>query len=63
MEKVVWKYSSFQAADAADDKRYRELSGTEKLQELLELILPEDPDEAIIQRSARVYPLARGGKR
>ncbi len=58
MEKLVRKYSSFQAADAADDDRYREMSGTEKLQLLLDLIMPENPDEAVIQRSARVYPLA-----
>lgn len=63
MEKVVNKYASFQAADEAEDERYREMSGAEKLQVLLELILPEDPNEAVIQRSARVYPLARGGER
>ena len=63
MEKVVRKYSSFGAADAADDERYRELSGAEKLQLLLELIMPENLDEAVIERSARVYPLARSGKR
>lgn len=63
MEKVVRKYSSLRAADAADAERHRELRGAEKLQLLLELIMPENPDEAVIERSARVYPLARGGKR
>ena len=58
MKKVVHKYSSFEAADAADDARYREMSGEEKLQLLIELVMPEDPNEAVIQRSARVYPLA-----
>jgi hypothetical protein len=29
----------------------------EKLQLLLELIMPENPDAAIIERSARVHPL------
>ena len=60
MEKLVQKYGSFEAADEADLERYRVMSGTEKLQVLLELIMPETPDEAVIQRSARVYPLAPG---
>ena len=59
MKKVVHKYSSFEAADAADDARYREMSGEEKLQILIDLVMPEDPNEAVIQRSARVYPLAQ----
>ncbi|MBI4659445.1 MAG: hypothetical protein HY735_11450 [Verrucomicrobia bacterium] len=62
MEKVVRKYDGFQAADEADDARYREMSGAEKMEILLELIMPEDPDEAVIQRSARVYPLAQPGR-
>jgi hypothetical protein len=57
MEKIVRTYSSFEAAERADDERYDAMSGTEKLAMLLELIMPENPDEAIIQRSARVYPL------
>jgi hypothetical protein len=59
MERVVAKYASLRLADDADDDRYRAMDGAEKLQVLLELILPEDPDEAVIQRSARVYPLAQ----
>lgn len=60
MERVAKKFETFAAADAADLQRYRAMSGTEKLELLLELILPDDPDEAVIQRSARVYPLDRG---
>ena len=60
MEKVVKKFESWQAADEADLEYYAQLSGDEKLQILLELILPENPDEAIIERSARVYPLGQG---
>ena len=41
----------------ADYEYYRTLSGNEKLQLLLELIMPENPDAAIIERSARVHPL------
>ena len=59
MEKVVQKFSSFAEADAADDERYRAMSGNEKLQILLELIMPEDPDAAVIERSARVHPLTQ----
>ncbi|HEY1267181.1 MAG TPA: hypothetical protein VGH16_07975 [Candidatus Binatia bacterium] len=58
MEKVVRKFSSFTAADEADDTYYAALSGNEKLQMLLDLIMPEDPHEAVIERYARVYPLA-----
>ncbi len=58
MEKVVHRFTSFEEADLADHTRYRSLSGDEKLRQLLELLMPEKPNEAIIQRSARVYPLA-----
>lgn len=58
MEKVVRKLHSFDEADEADDEYYRTLSGNEKLQMLLELIMPENPDAAVIERSARVYPLS-----
>jgi hypothetical protein len=57
MEKIVRKFLSFKEADDADYEYYRTLSGNEKLQLLLELIMPENPDAAIIERSARVYPL------
>ena len=62
MERVVRKFETHQAADEADEARYREMSGNEKLKILLELITPENADEAVIQRSARVYPLAQSGK-
>ena len=58
MEKVVRKFHSFDEADDADYDYYRTLSGNEKLQILLELIMPENPDAAVIERSARVYPLS-----
>ncbi len=58
MKIVVRKFSSFDEADAADEAAARELRGEEKLQLLLDLIMPEDPHEATIERSARVYPLA-----
>ena len=59
MEKVVRKFHSFDEADDADYEYYRSLSGNEKLQILLELIMPENPDAAVIERSARVYPLSK----
>jgi len=59
MEKTVHKFASFADADAADDARHRRLSGQQKLQILLDLIMPENPHEAVIERSARVYPLGR----
>jgi hypothetical protein len=59
MEKVVRKFDSFAAAEQADNERYRAMSGNEKLRLLLELIMPENPDAAVIERSARVYPLAQ----
>lgn len=57
MEKVVRKFRSFDEADKADDDYYRGLSGNEKLQILLDLIMPENPHAAVIERSARVHPL------
>jgi hypothetical protein len=59
MEKVVRKFSTFEAADAADHAYFRTLSGEEKLGILMELIMPSDAHEAVIERSARVYPLAQ----
>ena len=57
MERVVRKFGSFKEADDANYEYYRTLSGNEKLQILLELIMPENPDAAVIERSARVHPL------
>ena len=57
MEKVVRKFESFDDADDADYERFRVMSGDEKLQILLDLIMPENPDGAIIERSVRVHPL------
>ena len=57
MEKIVRRFRSFEEADNADYEYYRRLSGNEKLQLLLDLIMPENPDAAIIERSARVHPL------
>ena len=57
MEKVVQIFRSFDEADDGDYEYYRALSGNEKLQILLELIMPENPDAVVIERSARVYPL------
>lgn len=58
MQKVVRKFRSFTEEENAAYEDYRTLSGNEKLQLLLDLIMPENPDEAVIQRSARVHPLA-----
>ncbi len=58
MQKIVRKFRSFAEAEEAEYEAYRNLSGNEKLQMLLELITPEHPDEAVIERSARIHPLA-----
>ena len=63
MEKVVHKFDSFAKADEADLEWYRQLTGNQRLQLLLELIMPDNPDEGVIERSARVYPLARISRR
>jgi hypothetical protein len=57
MEKIVHKFRSFEEADNTDYDYYRALSGNEKLQLLLDLIMPENPDAAAVERSARVHPL------
>ena len=56
MEKIVRKFLSFEEADDADYEYYRTLFGNEKLL-LLDLIMPENLDAAVIERSARVHPL------
>ena len=58
MQKIVRKFHVSEATEAADDADYGDLTGAERLQILLELIMPENPNEAIIERSARVHPLA-----
>ena len=62
MEKIVRKFRSFEEADDADYEYYRALSGDEKLQLLLDLIMPENPDAATVERSARVHPLTEHGQ-
>ena len=57
MEKVVRKFRSFEEADNADYEYFRGLSGNEKLQLLLDLIMTENPDAATVERFARVHPL------
>ncbi len=57
MQKVIRKFHSFAEAEEAEYAEYRALSGNEKLQILLELIMPENPDAAIIERCARVHRL------
>jgi hypothetical protein len=59
MEKTVCKFKSFDEADQADDDYYRCLSGNQRLAILLEFIMPENPDAAIIERCARVHPLTK----
>ena len=57
MEKIVHKFRSFEEADNADYEYYATLSGNEKIQLLLDLIMPENPDAATVERFARVHPL------
>jgi hypothetical protein len=57
MQKVARKFHSFADEEDAMSEEYRILSGNEKLQLLLDLIMPERPDEADIERSARVHHL------
>ena len=56
VQKVVQKFRTFEEAEEAESAYYKALSGDEKLQLLLELILPEEPNAAIIERSVRVHP-------
>jgi len=57
MERIVRKFASFAEEEEADYLYYSELSGEERLQILLELIMPETSDAGTIERSARVHPL------
>ena len=47
MDKIVRKFHSFDEADNADYEYYRALFGNERLQILLELIMPENPDAIV----------------
>ena len=58
VQKVVRKFRTFEEAEEAEYAYYKALSGDEKLQMLLELIMPEDPNAAVIERSVRVHPLS-----
>ncbi|MEX0805063.1 MAG: hypothetical protein WD688_17340 [Candidatus Binatia bacterium] len=58
MEKIVRKFHLSEDTEAADLEGYRVLTGNDRLQILLELIMPENPNEAIIERSVRIHPLA-----
>ncbi len=58
MDKVVRKFHLSDATEGADCDEYRQFSGNEKLQILLDLIMPENPDAAPIERSVRIHPLA-----
>ena len=58
MEIIARKFQSFEAQEEAEYEEYRQLSADEKLQRLLDLIMPENPDAGVIERSARVHPLA-----
>ena len=59
MERVLRKFNSFAEADAATVSHYAQLTSEQRLQLLLDLIMPEDPNEALIERSARVYSIAQ----
>ena len=58
MEKIVRKFHLSDDIEAADLEEYRVLTGNDRLQILLELIMRENPNDAIIERSARLHPLA-----
>jgi hypothetical protein len=58
MEKIVRKFHLSEDTEASDLEEYRVLTGNDRLQILLELIMPENPNDAIIERSARLHPLA-----
>lgn len=49
MEKFVRQFRSFEETDNAEYEYYRTLSGNEKLQLLLDLIMSQNPDAAIIE--------------
>ncbi len=57
MEKIVRKFASFAEEEEAEYAYYRELSGEQRLQILLDLVMPENADAGTIERSVRVRPL------
>ena len=57
-EKTVRKFHLSEDTEAVDLAEYRVLTGNDRLQILLELITPKNPNDAIIERSARLHLLA-----
>jgi hypothetical protein len=60
--KRLFKNRLFRSSPPGHDEWYRNVSGNEKLQLVLGLIMPDDPDAAVVERSARVYPVAEDDK-
>ncbi len=57
MDKVIRKFSSFEAAQKADDEHYARLSVDEKLRELLHLLEMQNADAPPMERVVKKYPL------
>ena len=57
MEKIIRKLQVGEDTETEDYAEYRHLTGNERLQILLELIMPKNPGAAAIERSVRVHPI------
>jgi hypothetical protein len=62
MQKVVQKFDSHAAADAADDAYYRALTPQERIRILLELIERGKKPHEVGQKPARVYRIVKLGE-
>jgi len=57
MEKIVRKYKSHAEAEQAEIERYAAMTPEERLQVMIEINMPEDPNEGAIERCVRIHPL------
>ena len=52
------KFTSFEEADAANYAYLASLTPEQRLEVFLQLIAPENPDQAKIEKFVRIYPLS-----
>ncbi|NMC63815.1 MAG: hypothetical protein GYA55_11685 [SAR324 cluster bacterium] len=59
MDKLVRKFTSFSEEEKAELEYYRSLSIQDRVRILISLIGITRPEDGIIERSVRIYPLAQ----
>lgn len=58
-ERKIKIFKSVELACQADDEYYLNMTNEQRFEILLSLIIPKERKDAVIERSARVYPIAK----